>query len=168
MPFAWPPTALDDLHRLYVREKRSASQTARAMGAGLTRNAVLGKVQRMGWTRAEGPRAGRPATPDKPRLVRPPPVRVRAGGPFSKVLPLPTLREITVISTPKLWTERAFGECAFPVGEPVEPGRQYACCAKVSGRSAYCAPHRMLMTLQGTALTTHDVDAIATLARRVA
>ena len=173
MPFAWSPAALDDLHRLYVREKRSASDTARAMGAGLTRNAVLGKVQRMGWTRAERPKAGRPPAPEKPRLVRPAAVRtvsvrVRTGGPFSKVLPLPKLREIMVISTPKLWTERAFGECAFPVDEPSEPGRQYACCAKVTGRGAYCRPHRMLMTLEGTALSAHDVDAIAAIARRAA
>ena len=173
MPFAWSPAALDDLHRLYVREKRSASQTARAMGAGLTRNAVLGKVQRMGWTRAEAPKPGRPPAPDRPRLVRPAtakpaPVRVRTSAPFSTVLPLPKLREITVISTPKLWTERAFGECAFPVGEPTEPGRQYACCAKVIGRGAYCRPHRILMTLEGTALSARDVDAIAAIARRAA
>ena len=52
MPFAWSPAALDDLHRLYVGEQRSAAQTARALGGGVTRNAVLGKVQRLGWTRA--------------------------------------------------------------------------------------------------------------------
>lgn len=169
MPFAWSPAALDDLHRLYVRERRSAAETARAMGGGLTRNAVLGKVQRLGWTRLETPKAGRPTATDKPRprLVRPAPSRARSG-PFSKILPLPRLREITVISTPKLWTERAFGECAFPVGEPQEPGRQYSCCAKVIGRGPYCPPHRQLMTLEDSALTAHDVEAIAAIARRAA
>jgi hypothetical protein len=84
------------------------------------------------------------------------------------VLPLPKLREITVISTPKLWTERGEKECAFPVGEPAEPGRQYSCCAPVHGRGEYCAAHRALMRLEERALTGHDVEAIAAIARRAA
>jgi GcrA cell cycle regulator len=170
MPFAWTPAALDDLHRLFVRDKLSAAQTAKALsarglGAGVSRNAVLGKVQRLGWTREATPKAGRPAQSQKPRLMKPI-SRRRPGPPFSQVLPLPKLREITVISTPKLWTERAKRECAFPVGEPEEPGRQYSCCAPVRGRSEYCAAHRALMTLEGTALTQHDLDGIVTVARR--
>lgn len=169
MPFAWTPAALDDLHRLFVREKLSAAQTARALsaralGADVSRNAVLGKVQRLGWTREEAPRAGRPA--QAPRPVKPGAPRRRCGPPFLRVLPLPKLREIAVRSTPKLWTERGERECAFPVGEPEELGRQYSCCAPVRGRGDYCAAHRALMTLEGTALTERDVDAIAAVARR--
>jgi GcrA cell cycle regulator len=172
MPFAWTPAALDDLHRLFVREKLSAAETARALsaralGAGVSRNAVLGKVQRLGWTREEAPKPGRPAQAQQPRLAKPAPRR-RPGPPFSRMLPLPKLREITVISTPKPWTERGERECAFPVGEPAEPGRQYSCCAPVSGRSGYCAAHRALMTLEATALTAHDVEAIVAVARRAA
>lgn len=167
MPFAWTPAVLDDLHRLYVREKRSAAETARALGGGLTRNAVLGKAQRMGWIRGERPKGGRPPSPKggkvNPRLAGPP-----RGGPFSKVLPLPKLREITVISTPKPWTERGERECAFPVGEPREPGGQYSCCAPVRGRGAYCPAHRRLMTLEGTGLTAHDVEIIVAISRRAA
>ncbi len=56
MHFAWTPAALDDLHRLFIGEKLSAAQTARALsaralGAIVSRNAVLGKVQRLAWTR---------------------------------------------------------------------------------------------------------------------
>lgn len=167
MPFAWTPAALDDLHRLFVRERASAAETARAMGGGLTRNAVLGKAQRLGWIRDEAPRAGRKPAPEKPRLARPAPPRPR-GGPFSKVLPLPKLREITVISTPKPWTEREDHECAFPVGEPAEPAGQFSCCAPVKGRGSYCPAHRALMRLEGTALTAHDVEIIAAIARRAA
>lgn len=167
MPFAWSPAALDDLHRLFVRQRLSAAETARAMGGGLTRNAVLGKVQRLGWTRDEPPKAGRKPAPGKPRLVKPSATAPR-GGPFSKILPLPKLREITVISTPRPWTERGERECAFPVGEPAEPGRQFSCCAKVQRGKAYCGAHWKLMTLEGTALTSHDVEIIAAIARRAA
>jgi len=173
MPFAWTPAALDDLHRLFIRENLSAAQTAKALsaialGAGVSRNAVLGKIQRLGWTRDAAPRAGRPALGPKPRPAKPGVRRRREGPPFSRVLPLPKLREIAVISTPKLWTEREERECAFPVGEPAEPGRQYSCCAPVWGRSQYCAAHRALMTLEGTALTQHDVEAVVAVARRAA
>jgi GcrA cell cycle regulator len=164
MPFAWTPAALDDLHRLFVREKLSAAETARSLGGGVSRNAVLGKVQRLGWTREAAPRPGRPA--QKPRRVKPGALRQRLGPPFLRAVPLPKLREIAVVSTPKLWTERGERECAFPVGEPQEPGRQYSCCAPLRGRGEYCAAHRALMTLEGTALTQHDVDSIVTVARR--
>jgi GcrA cell cycle regulator len=168
MPFAWSSAALNDLHRLYIGEKRSAAQTARALGGGVTRNAVLGKVQRLGWTRTDGPKAGRIPRPAEFKPVRAPRRLVRSGGPFSRVLPLPKLREISVVGTPTLWTERRAGQCAFPVGEPTEPGRQYACCAPAAGRSAYCPAHRALMTVEGTALTPKDQAAIAEIARRAA
>jgi GcrA cell cycle regulator len=163
MPFAWTPAALDDLHRLFVRDNLSAAETAKAIGPGVTRNAVLGKVQRLGWRRPAPPKAGRPA--EKPRRAQ---VRRRSPSPFSRVIPLPKLREVTVISTPRLWTDRGERECAFPVGEPTEPGRQFSCCAPVHGRGEYCTAHRALMTLEGSALTLHDVEIIAAIARRAA
>ena len=165
MPFVWSPGALDDLHRLYVQERRSAAETAKALGAGVTRNAVLGKVQRLGWTR--GPAEPKPPPPKRPapRLV----VRVRAPrSPFSGRIPLPKLREITVIGTPRLWTEREDGQCAFPVGEPVQPGLQLSCCAPTRAGGAYCPAHRMLMTLPDSVMTAKDQDSIAEIARRAA
>jgi GcrA cell cycle regulator len=171
MPFAWTPAALDDLHRLYVRENLSARQTAQALGGGVTRSAVLGKTQRLGWTREQRPKPGPRPSPEgprvNPRLVNPPP-RWARGGPFSKVLPLPKLREITVISTPKPWTERGERECAFPVGEPREPGGQWSCCAPVQRRRAYCPAHWKLMTLEEPVLTRQEVEIIAAIARRAA
>jgi len=166
MPFAWTPAALDDLHRLFVRQRLSAAETARVLGAGVSRNAVLGKVLRLGWTREAAPRAGRPAMAERPRQGKMGVRRLRLSPPFARVLPLPTLREVTVASTPRLWTERGERECAFPVGEPEEPGRQYSCCAPVRGRGQYCAAHRALMFQPGTAFTAHDVDAIAAVAQR--
>ena len=166
MPFAWTPAALDDLHRLYVRDQLSAAETARVLGAGATRNAVLGKVHRLGWTRPEPPRAGRKPAPGKPRVVRPPPRPM--GGPFSKVLPLPKLREIAVISTPRPWTERGERECAFPVGEPAEPGRQFSCCAPAIRGREYCAAHWRLMTLGEVALNKQEIEIVAAAARRAA
>ena len=166
MPFAWTSAALDDLHRLFVRQKLSAAETARSLGAGVSRHAVLGKVQRLGWVRDAAPKAGRPAQATTARAARRSAPLRRAVPPFSRVLPLPPLRQIAVVGTPKPWTERGERECAFPVGEPEEPGRQYSCCAPVHGRGEYCAAHRALMTLPATALTQHDVESIVAIARR--
>jgi hypothetical protein len=162
MPFAWTPAALDDLHRLFVREKLSAAETAAALGADVSRNAVLGKIQRLGWMRIAPPKAGRPAS-ERPVVGR---RRTSRRNPFARFLPLPELREVTVTSTPRPWTERSFGECAFPVGEPEEPGRQLACCARVEGRGDYCPAHRALMRVGGTALTAEEIEGILFVARR--
>jgi GcrA cell cycle regulator len=163
MSFAWSQAALDLLFKLHVREGRSAAETARAMGGGVTRNAVLGKVQRMGWSRPREEAKGAVPAP-RPRLARGP-VKLRA--PFGRDIPLPALREAAVAGTPRLWTDRRAGECAFPVGEPRQPGLQLSCCAPARG-GAYCPAHRALMALPDSRLTDKDVAAIAEIARRAA
>ena len=166
MSFAWSSATLNELYRLYVRERRSGAQTAAALGGGVTRNAVLGKVQRLGWRRPKAePKPPGPNRPERPRRATP---RVCFRSPFAGRITLPKLRDVAVIGAPCLWTERQAGQCAFPVGEPAQPGMQLSCCAPTLGRGAYCQAHRALMVLPDTALTLRDQDAIAEIARRAA
>jgi GcrA cell cycle regulator len=170
MPFVWSPAALDHLHRLYVQEGRSAAAVARALDPALSRNAVLGKVQRMGWARGK-PAAASPGPEPwpAPKASRPAKAALRRlRSPFSRVIPLPKLREVALTGAPRPWTERREGECAFPVGEPDRAERQLSCCAPVRGPGVYCPAHRALMTLPGSLLTRKDEDAIAEIARRAA
>ena len=44
--FAWPQEAIDTMIRLYLRGD-SASQIAKALGHGLSRNAIIGKLNRL-------------------------------------------------------------------------------------------------------------------------
>jgi GcrA cell cycle regulator len=44
---SWPDERVELLSRLWL-EGKSASQISTALGAGLTRNAVIGKVHRLG------------------------------------------------------------------------------------------------------------------------
>ena len=68
----WTPTRVDTLSSLW-RDGLSASQVAKALG-GVTRNAVIGKVHRLGLSgRVAGGVVRRPATPRPPR---PSPIRV--------------------------------------------------------------------------------------------
>ena len=50
--FDWNTEAVEKLKEL-VQLGYSASQIAKAFGGGVSRNAVIGKVQRMGWRLAE-------------------------------------------------------------------------------------------------------------------
>ncbi len=49
MTFNWTSSAEAEMKRLYVNEGKSASEVAKALGGGCTRNAVIGKAHRLGW-----------------------------------------------------------------------------------------------------------------------
>ena len=49
MSYNWTPAAEAEMKRLYVVEGKSASEVAKALGSGCTRNAVIGKAHRLGW-----------------------------------------------------------------------------------------------------------------------
>jgi GcrA cell cycle regulator len=161
---SWSQAALDLLFNLHVRQGLSAAQTARAIGGGVTRNAVLGKAQRMGWSRPRDapPPAG--LTRDDDRRCA---SGRRVGPRLGRDRPLPALREVALPGTPRLWTERRRGECAYPVGEPDQPGMQLSCCAPTGG-GTYCRAHKALMTEPETGLTERDIAALAEMMRRAA
>ncbi len=174
MTFAWTQAAIDLLFKLHIQEGCSAAQTARALGGTATRNAVLGKVQRMGWSQAREvqPPAAAPPTPAvsmKPKLqvsrARP---CTRPGPRLGPGKPLPRLREAPVVGEPKLWTERRAYECAFPIGEPTSPALQLSCCARTGGMSPYCPAHRALMRLPESQMTEQEQASIVDIARRAA
>lgn len=161
---SWSQAALDLLFNLHIRQGLSAAQTARAMGGGMTRNVVLGKAQRMGWSRPRDapPPAGLTRADDRRTASG-----RKAGPRLGKDRPLPRLREIAPVVEPRLWTERRRGECAYPVGEPDQPGMQLSCCAPTGG-GAYCAAHKGLMTQPETGLTERDIAALTEMMRRAA
>ena len=55
MSFVWSQEAVRLLHRFYIQDGLSAAETAAAIARVVdgqpTRNAVLGKAQRLGWTK---------------------------------------------------------------------------------------------------------------------
>lgn len=138
-----------------------AREVARTLGAA-SRSAICGKVARLrqegritrpmetARTRGASVRAGMravgraravaPPKPAKPRLIvlghgavavasEPAPPRVPFNQPAFEPLPG---------STPKPWTERAFGECAWPVGG--DGDAMLSCCNPVAARG-WCSQH---------------------------
>jgi len=121
-------------------EGLSGSQIAKKLG-GLTRSAVIGKVHRL-----KLPGRERPAAPA--RVKRPPMSRARqsdAGRAVAttKLRPLqpPAPPVVVTAEHAKPWTERRFGECAYPIAG--EGADTVSCCAPTE--KTYCKAHSAAM-----------------------
>jgi GcrA cell cycle regulator len=128
----WTDERVEQLKNLWT-EGLSASQIARALG-GVTRNAVIGKVHRLGL-------AGRatPARVDRPRLPSAPRVTMRAHH-----VPEPPVVEEEPITlddgshaTVLTINDRM---CRWPIGDPSE-NEFHFCGRKPKGGSPYCEAH---------------------------
>lgn len=121
---AWTEDRVDTLKTLW-NEGLSASQIAGKLG-GVTRNAVIGKVHRLGLS-------GR-AAPAKPKAVEP------------KAAPAP-VRERSVPMDPATFglgkrTVSSIGanECKWPIGDPASADFHF-CGQGAAGGKPYCAYH---------------------------
>ncbi len=134
----WTYDRVETLSKLW-REGLSASQIARNLGCGVTRNAVIGKIHRLGLTgrvATRVPGAGRPdqrrerrgRLPRKAAAVRVP------GPPLAATadLGLPEAGHATVLSVRR-------AQCRWPIGEPLAD--DFRLCGRPAVRGAYCAPH---------------------------
>ena len=137
----WNDARVDLLKQLWA-DGLTASQIAERLGE-VTRNAVIGKVHRLGL-------AGRATTSRKPLLRRTSPHRDRASR-VSMRKPVPRSRSCPATPdrlppAPAALTialaDLAGSSCHWPVGDPREPGFGF-CGAKIAaGRQPYCAAHQ--------------------------
>lgn len=153
----WTPERISQLRRWWTDDGLTADEIA-ARFKFCTRSAVLGKVNRLGWQR------GRPSAPTK---FRAPPVktslqrdtvananktRPRVAAPKTK--PLPAAPRVTRQFS-KPWTERAFGECAYPIAG--EGADTVSCCAPVARwttpLNGYCTAHAAAMFVKAPKLS---------------
>lgn len=162
----WTPERIALLTTLWTAG-RSGSEVAVILG-GTSRCAVVAKVHRLGLPgreRASSPastknigrggaaavakaKAAIPELHKERRIIHAPTaisaVRMRPMPP----LPIAPPCDVTLA---KVWTERRFGECAFPVsGE----GADTLSCCQPSGPRGYCGVHRALMYTPGR--SPHD------------
>ena len=128
----------------------SYTEIAAAIGQGVTRNTICGRLTRMGLTRT-GPYQ-RTA-----RLSRPARATNALGGAAVKVMkkraerlavtPAPKLAPGPVLSpNARPWSDRGVGECAYPVGG--DGADTLSCCNLVTAAGRhYCAGHAAEMTV---------------------
>jgi len=139
----WTDDRVETLTRLWTCGA-TASQIARSLG-GVTRNAVIGKIHRLGLSgrapaSAPGSRRARPK-PER-RLGRPalaaPPTRLAAAVEAPRSEPAshpPEIGTATVLSV-------GYGQCRWPIGDPLADG--FCLCGRRAERGAYCAGHGAL------------------------
>ena len=148
---AWTEDRVEVLKKLWA-EGHSASQIAKQLG-GVTRNAVIGKVHRLGLS-------GR-ATPSRPvkrppRLARPKPkvlpdgtVKVPASAKADQLRP--SEKNAMLAALPPLEQEDGKAAtiltirdsmCKWPIGDPADPN--FAFCGRKAVDGPYCAEHAAL------------------------
>lgn len=130
---AWTDTRIDLLTTLW-RDGLSATQIAQRLG-GVTRNAVIGKVHRLGLSARAQPSTPRRAVVRSPRGPR----RTVTAAPRRVSAPVAPRR---VCEPPGTATALTLGAhmCKWPIGDPNSDGFTF-CGRAARGDGPYCAEH---------------------------
>ncbi|WBT40147.1 GcrA family cell cycle regulator [Hyphomicrobium sp. DMF-1] len=133
----WTEERTERARRLWFTG-HSAQQVANSLGGGITRNAVIGKMNRIGAIKLKKERK-----PYKPKVVRIPAevrevveLEPRAPRPPREALPPEPQRPDKLVSFEDL-TEKT---CRFIYGDVRDPDHGFCPCERVAG-SSYCAGH---------------------------
>lgn len=147
----WTQAEIDSMLKLWI-DGLSAAECARHLNASYgtkrTRNAIIGKVNRMGAQRGEKrtgeqaaearatrARRAREAQPIRPKV----PAKVRVLSPPKALPAFPPI--LADVSFARPWRERAsHGECKYPIGER---GAIMSCCFPTD--ATYCPAHAAVM-----------------------
>jgi GcrA cell cycle regulator len=147
----WTPERQAMAQRLYLDEKMSASLVAEAIG-GVTRDAVLAKMRRMGVRKRRVADGG----PEQPCRCRPDGAAERRPdrdhghwrprpAPTLPPKPLPPLREVPQQAGPLTLACLPADACRWPIDDP-GAGRMHAAlfCAAPAEGDTYCPAHRSI------------------------
>lgn len=142
----WTDERVSTLKKLWL-DGLSASQIAKQLG-GVTRNAVIGKVHRLGLSGRAAPsqparpvfkaaRPARPAAPAQPVVRRP--VVAAAAEPA----PMPVVYRAEEVGSATVLTLGAH-MCKWPIGDPSRDG--FSFCGRRTGgdEGPYCSEHAAL------------------------
>jgi GcrA cell cycle regulator len=147
---SWTDERVELLRKLW-NEGLSASQVAAELGGGITRNAVIGKIHRLGLAeRAKAPSAPRPRVARSPRSQ----AGARSHGhvvgnvalafaPRAHIAPAVRLDEDVVIPMSERVTLLELREsmCRWPMGDPTTPEFRFCGAKAPAGAGPYCAYH---------------------------
>ena len=137
----WTDERVETLKKLWL-DGLSASQIAKQLG-GVTRNAVIGKVHRLGLSgRAAPSHPSRPAfkAPRPPRPISMPTPRARSLEPRPHATPAP--RPAPFVELPGTATVLTLGAhmCKWPIGDPSSSDFTF-CGRRASDEGPYCIDH---------------------------
>jgi GcrA cell cycle regulator len=148
MTAGWTEDRVGALKKLWL-EGQSASQIAKALGGGVTRNAVIGKVHRLGLSGRAAPSQPARATfrPARPRPAQPvmaqpsAPRRIEAVAPRPNGPVPPTPPAPPIVDLPGTATVMTLGAhmCKWPIGDP--SSREFSFCGRRASEGVYCVEH---------------------------
>ena len=132
----WTEERVSLLKKLWL-EGLSASQIAKQLG-GVTRNAVIGKVHRLGLSGRAAPSQPQRPVYRAPRAPRP---AVAAGAPRRAEPHAPAVPVVYVREEPGSATVLTLGAhmCKWPIGDPSSDG--FTFCGRRIGEGSYCQEH---------------------------
>jgi len=138
----WTEERVALLRKLWA-EGLSASQIAKQLG-GVTRNAVIGKVHRLGLAGRATPSrpAKRPVRTARPRSIGPSAPRLRPVSSLPSVV-IPDLEPLK-FEDGKAASVLTLNDtmCKYPIGDPTEA--DFAFCGRASSCGPYCQDHARL------------------------
>jgi GcrA cell cycle regulator len=141
----WTDERVVVLKKLWL-DGLSASQIAKQLGGGVTRNAVIGKVHRLGLSgraapsQPQRPAAFKPARPSRPAV----PASTLAPQPLAARRPEPQPPQVVRYreEAPGSATVLTLGAkmCKWPIGDPATSGFTF-CGKDCNGEGPYCFDH---------------------------
>lgn len=147
----WNDERVAELKRLWTEENLSGTQIAAAMGLK-DRNAVMGKIHRLGITRKIVAAVDGEAAP-RPKGSKPVAAETRPAAASTVETPVPQAQEVAPspaqAAEPTAEPDAIAGHpvmqlkersCRWPIGDPQRPGFRF-CCAERLGSFPYCAEH---------------------------
>jgi GcrA cell cycle regulator len=135
---AWTDERVEELKKLWA-EGHSASQIAARMG-GVTRNAVIGKVHRLGLSGRAAPAKPKAVSSSDRRVIPQVPQPARPQ-PRSALRDLPPVTDLSIGKA----TVSSIGsdQCKWPIGDPASEDFHF-CGQSTTGGKPYCAYHVQL------------------------
>jgi GcrA cell cycle regulator len=155
---SWTDERVELLRKLWL-DGLSASQIAAELAHGITRNAVIGKVHRLGLSgRAKSPVAAaaapiaRPKLAPAPRAATPRPIAPMVIGATALAIkprptPAPEARpEAVVVPISERVTIMELREamCRWPLGDPTNPEFRFCGARTAEAGASYCMAHAQL------------------------
>lgn len=144
-PAPWTADRETRAVRLYIRERLTAAEVAEALGEGVSRAAVIGKLRRLGFLKRDAKSCESPAGVARPAARAPSPGVERRLPPMRAPKPLPPLREAAATGSPLILACLPANACRWPIDDP-GPGRMHLArfCAGPAAGGPYCAVHAAL------------------------
>jgi len=133
----------DELIKNLWAQGYSAGQISKLLTNGRTRNAIIGRLWRLGVNKSD--RQTDILKPRRAPVVAPKDTLPKRPLPPPPPAPLPAVSaKVKGYPYAKPWTQRDRDECAFPVRHD-RVHETISCCVKVSGENRYCDAHMKRM-----------------------